>query len=287
MRSRTNTISKFESSGAAAGSADRVPLDGEGHPDRVLRIVTTSWDDGDRSDLRLAGLLNSKQVRGTFYVPINQYRAGPVLNKANLKSLSSEGFEIGAHGVSHQYLPRLSAAMLARDVRTCKEILENTLGEQVSMFCYPGGRYNRRVIRALKKAGYKGGRTVRMLSTKLDFNPFEMPTSLQVYPHSGAEYLKNLITARDLPGLYEYVVQWRRAGAWLQLGKKLFDSVLKEGGIWHLYGHSWEIEELGLWEDLGSMLDYVSGHKDVLYTSNAEALKFLPAGFSDRVGVSA
>jgi peptidoglycan/xylan/chitin deacetylase (PgdA/CDA1 family) len=225
-------------------------------------------------------------VGGTFYVPIHPYRGGPALSEFNLKSLSFGGFEIGAHGVSHQYLPQLSETVLAQDVRTCKEILENAVGKKVDMFCYPRGRYNRRVIRALKEAGYQGGRTVRMLATKLDFPPFEMPTSLQVYPHSTAEYLKNLVRVRDLPGLYDYVVELRRARGWLQLGKRLFDLVLLQGGIWHLYGHSWEIEELGLWKDLGAMLDYVCGRSGVLYISNGEALKFLASGVSGRVGVS-
>jgi hypothetical protein len=34
------------------------------------------------------------------------------------------------------------------------------------------------------------------------------------------------------------------------MGKILFDRVLKEGGVWHLFGHSWQIEEMGLWDDL-------------------------------------
>src|SRR2546430_8764527 len=39
---------------------------------------------------------------------------------------------------------------------------------------------------------------------------------------------------------------------WIDVGKKLFDEVLLKGGVWHLYGHSWEIQELGLWDQLRS-----------------------------------
>jgi hypothetical protein len=54
------------------------------------------------------------------------------------------------------------------------------------------------------------------------------------------------------------------------LGKQLFDEVLEDGGIWHLYGHSWEIEELGIWDDLLEMLDYVSHHSNVTYLTNGQ-----------------
>jgi hypothetical protein len=54
-----------------------------------------------------------------------------------------------------------------------------------------------------------------------------------------------------------FLVHLRRARSWLELGKRLFDVVLENGGVWHLFGHSWEIERLGLWGDLGEILDYV------------------------------
>jgi hypothetical protein len=63
-----------------------------------------------------------------------------------------------------------------------------------------------------------------------------------------------------------------RLGNWLELSKRLFDSVLQNGGIWHLYGHSWEIEELGLWKDLEEMLDYVCKREDVTYVPNWELI---------------
>ena len=34
-------------------------------------------------------------------------------------------------------------------------------------------------------------------------------------------------------------------------------SVLENGGIWHLWGHSWEIEQNGDWEILADILNFV------------------------------
>jgi peptidoglycan-N-acetylglucosamine deacetylase len=239
------------------------------------RIVTTSWDDGNRADLRIAELLRSRGILGTFYVPISPYQGQPSLSHADLKSLSSEGFEIGAHGFSHQLLWGQSAEVLAREIGPCKPILEAVLGSEVRMFCYPRGRYDTNVVRFLTEAGYRGARTVHMLSTNLKFSPFEMPTTMQVFPHPMSSYIKNILRTRKVETLQAGLANVAWLGNWLELGKKLFDSVRQNGGVWHLYGHSWEIHKLGLWKELEELLDYVSNRKDVLYVSNCELVRLL------------
>jgi peptidoglycan/xylan/chitin deacetylase (PgdA/CDA1 family) len=238
-----------------------------------LRVVTTSWDDGDETDLKLAEMLRQRKVGGTFYVPINPYRSRPVMSHAEWKNLSADGFEIGAHGVTHQTLWKLSAEELAKEITPCKPILEDILGKEVRMFCYPKGRYDSRVMHALKGEGYWGARTVQMLSTGLDFDPFEMPTTLQICHHPKFNYIKNVARARRPERLGVYLANRSRIGNWLELGKKLFDSVLKDGGIWHLYGHSREVDDWGMWKELEEMLDYVAQRKDVMYVPNCELIR--------------
>jgi peptidoglycan/xylan/chitin deacetylase (PgdA/CDA1 family) len=241
------------------------------------RIVTTSWDDGDYADLKLAQLLRSKGICGTFYVPIN-YGARP-LSRSELRDLASEGFEIGAHGFSQKPLWGLRPREVTEQVQPCKRILEDILGREVGMFCYPRGRYDANVVRAVQEAGYRGGRTVRMLATRSTFSPFEMPTTLQAFPHARFTYLKNVARGRSLESLQSCLAQMPRLGSWLELGKKLFDVVLKNGGVWHLYGHSWEIEKLGLWDELGEILDYVCGRDGVRYVPNSAILQPQPIVF--------
>jgi peptidoglycan/xylan/chitin deacetylase (PgdA/CDA1 family) len=230
------------------------------------RIVTTSWDDGDYTDLKLAELLQSRGVGGTFYVPIN-YRERP-LDHGQLRSLASQGFEVGAHGFSHRLLCRLHPEVLLQEISPCRPILEDITDREVRMFCYPGGRYNARVVRALQAAGYRGARTVRMLATRPTFNAFEIPTTLQIFPHPRLTYIKHVARERTLESLQTYLLQMSRLGSWLELAKTLFDEVLERGGVWHLYGHSWEIERFGLWEDLCEILDYVSRRDGVSYLQN-------------------
>jgi peptidoglycan-N-acetylglucosamine deacetylase len=249
-------------------------------------IVTTSWDDGEQYDLRVAEILRSKQIRGTFYVPTAPYQARPALSAAQLRALSSEGFEIGAHGVSHKLLWRLSPEELAKEITPCKPYLEDIVGKEVRMFCYPCGRYDLNVIRALKRAGYWGARTVRMLATRPEFNPFEMPTTVQIIPNPRTNYFKNVARSRKLESLQICLANLTRLGNWLELAKRIFDRVLERGGIWHLYGHSQEIEKLGLWKDLEDVLDYVGNRKGVTYVPNCELIRLFPQSIRSGNGQS-
>jgi len=115
-----------------------------------------------------------------------------------------------------------------------------------------------------------------MLATGWQFKPFEIPTTLQIFPHPKLNYIKNLVRARRFESLQVYLANRTWLGNWLELAERLFDSVLQNGGIWHLWGHSWEIDELGLWEDLKKILDYVCNRQGVAYLSNGELLHVLP-----------
>jgi peptidoglycan/xylan/chitin deacetylase (PgdA/CDA1 family) len=243
----------------------------------LTRIVTTSWDDGDPFDLRMAEWLAAREIPGTFYIPVKGHVQGHHrtcrMSLAEMLELNSQGFEIGAHGVSHPNLPECDEQQLIVEVESCKKRLEDDLGNGVSMFAYPRGRHNKKVIAAVKKAGYAGARTTAMLGSQLIFDPFRMPTSVHVYPHTRLEYVRNLARAWELGRAWMCATHLRCASNWVELAKLLFDSVLRSGGIWHLYGHSWEIEELRLWGGLQEVLDYVAKRPGVTYVSNGAAVQ--------------
>ena len=240
-----------------------------------LRIVTTSWDDGDIRDLRIAELLAFHQMSGTFYVPVEPFNGNPALSHDDLRSLNRNGFEIGGHGIAHEIMSEIPLKNVEQVVSGCKATLEDILGSRVRMFCYPRGRYTPQVIEALKSAGYEGARTVRLLATENKYCRYNLPTSIQVYPHTRTEYLRNIARARSAGTLYDYVARLGFEDGWVGLGKTLFDRFLEDGGIWHLWGHSWEIDQLGLWDELAEMLDYVHGREDVLYLNNGDLLQYL------------
>lgn len=235
---------------------------------RKLKVVTTSWDDGNVADLRVAELLKSKRLSGTFYIPLRYHER--TLTDTHLRDLAREGFEIGAHTYSHKELNRLPTEHLLSEIKPCKPALEDASGSEVRMFCYPCGRYNSAVVRNLRQAGYSGARTTRMLSTQFCSDSFAIPTTVQAFEHPSFNYFKNVAKARKLEGFRTFVCQRYRLANWVDLSKRLFDQVMQSGGVWHLYGHSWEVERLGLWNALRDVVEYVSGHDGVQYLSNGD-----------------
>lgn len=247
-------------------------------PEKLLpRIVTTSWDDGDPCDLRVAEMLHARSLSGTFYVPITGHHGTHALGINELRTLDSGGFEVGGHGLSHLTLSQCTREVLICEVETCKRRLEDILGSEVRMFAYPRGRFNDTVIHFLKQAGYAGARTTRMLAQSMNFSPYKMPTTMHAFPHSASDYFRNAARAVDFGAGWKYFTQLQQMDSWVAMAKTLFDSVMQRGGVFHLYGHSWEIDELDLWGELGVVLDHVSDRDGVLYLSNSEILNYNPA----------
>ncbi|SRR5258708_4619073 len=236
-------------------------------------VVSTSWDDDSASGLKIAELLSARGLPGTFYVPTSRLGEESIFTGSDLRALSTSGFEIGAHTISHKILTELEQPALTLEVADCKEILQQILGNEVTTFCYPKGRFNARVVREVERAGYRGARSTQILFSGATFPPYEMPTTVQAYPHHRSNYVRNLIRLGAISALVKSMPDLISFDNWLQLGKSLFDRVLRDGGTWHLYGHPWEIEKLNLWSELKEMLDYVSKRESVTYLNNGELLK--------------
>jgi peptidoglycan/xylan/chitin deacetylase (PgdA/CDA1 family) len=191
--------------------------------------------------------------------------------------LHSAGFEIGAHTLSHCVLSAVPPQVAQEEIFGSKRELEDLLGDDVRMFCYPRGEANAHAVHCVREAGYRGARGTRLLSIETMFSPFLMPTTVQAVPHRPMNYVKNLTRRRAWGSLYRYCSQLRGYPDWVALGKRLFDDVVKSGGVWHLWGHSWEIEKLGLWHDLEGLFDYVAGRTGVLYASNGSTIDAVQA----------
>ncbi|HVH89021.1 MAG TPA: polysaccharide deacetylase family protein [Terriglobales bacterium] len=234
-------------------------------------LVTTSWDDGHPLDLRIAEMLADRGMTGTFFVPLWNPRHSR-LSAGDLQSLSAGGFEIGSHGMLHRNLLAIPRAELRWEIADSKSELEQLIGRRVSLFCYPIGGYNPEIVSEVERAGYDGARTIRMLCTRPNFDRLHVPTTLQAYRHAPSAYLRNLLRRGGVRDLVGYCVALRNCSSWVELGCRLFDRVLREGGVWHLYGHSWEIEEHGLWTELKQILDYIAGRPEVRYVRAVDTL---------------
>jgi peptidoglycan-N-acetylglucosamine deacetylase len=233
-------------------------------------IVTTSWDDGHRDDLKVAELLSARKLPGTFYVTSGSLGDSSHMSASKLRELAEAGFEIGGHTVSHPVLTEIDSDHLKREIVDCKSALEAALGRELVAFAYPKGKFNAAVVNEVKQAGFRCARGVRLLSFARSFPPFAMPVTIQAHPHRWPAYWRNLIKRGQIAALAKSSVMIGRSANWVELGKALFDCAQREGGAWHLVGHSWETEKENGWAELKEMLDYVSGRPGVRYMTNGE-----------------
>src|SRR4030042_4400072 len=99
-------------------------------------IVTTSWDDGHKLDLKLALLLKKYGIRGTFYIsPKNrEFRKADLLSDEEIIKLGRD-FEIGAHTMTHPRLTRIGEKEAFAEIMVSKKHLEKSLGEEAGWFC--------------------------------------------------------------------------------------------------------------------------------------------------------
>jgi len=226
-------------------------------------VVTTSWDDGHKYDIRLARLLKNYGLKATFYIsPENrEFARHDLLTLKEIRELSND-FEIGAHTVTHPRLPTISREQARKEIVDSKVILEEVTGKKVSTFCYPGGAYTRVHVQLVKDAGYRYARTVVRHTFKLD-KPYEAETSLHTYNH-WSDVWKIARFAKFQP---RKALHYRK---WDVLARAMFDRVTEEGGIFHIWGHSWEIDQHNDWERLDSVLHYISAHPLAKYATNGE-----------------
>ena len=82
------------------------------------------------------------------------------LDVSQIKRLSEQGVEFGAHGHSHHPLTRLSSKELTEELATSKSILEGIIGREVTKISYPFGQVNARVKEAAASAGFRAGFTM-------------------------------------------------------------------------------------------------------------------------------
>jgi peptidoglycan/xylan/chitin deacetylase (PgdA/CDA1 family) len=230
-------------------------------------LVTTSWDDGHKLDLKLARLLNKYGIRGTFYISPNNRE----FNKMDLLSDSeiieiSKNFEIGAHTLTHPRLSTVSSVESYDEISGSRQYLEMVTGRRIVSFSYPGGDYDSTHVSQVKKAGFKLARTTKRFAGSIGEKRYEIPTSIHAYKHWSD--IKKIATISN----FDYMNFFKYFSNWDQLAIVFFNHIMQNGQIFHLWGHSWEIEKHNDWDKLEKVLKHIANRRNVMYGTNAELL---------------
>lgn len=230
-----------------------------------MKLITTSWDDGHPLDYRMAELLNKYNLAATFYIPRHNSER-QVMSGSQIAGLAKQ-YEIGGHTLNHVRLHQQNRNIIKNEVAGSFNWLKDLLGHDPESFCFPGGIYNKPAIAAVFKSGYKLARTTELLCTK--FSPAEtiVSTTLQAYEHSGFTYCKHLLKRARWTNLIKWLTL-NSSNNLVKLSEKYLNEVVKKDGCFHLWGHSWEIEENKLWKKLEEIFKALSNRPDFKYIEN-------------------
>jgi hypothetical protein len=99
-----------------------------------------------------------------------------------------------------------------------------------------------------------------------------MPTTLQARPTGRLGRIGHCVRTGNWSGTR---ISGFKSGDWLAAARRGFEHVAHTGGMWHLWGHSWEIEEHGLWDDLAELLAFVGGRDSVQYLPNGVLMEMV------------
>ena len=185
--------------------------------------VAITFDDGCETDLLTAApILQKLHFGATFYVTAGFLGRRGYMSPAQLRELSSLGFEIGCHSMTHAYLSDLDETGLQREIVEAKLQLEQTVGKPVEHFSCPGGRYSRRVVQIVRDAGYRSMATSRAYTNSPSADSFEL----------GRLPVMRKTTIKAFEQLYRGHALWKvtlqsaaRDSAKRLLGNSLYDRV--------------------------------------------------------------
>ena len=153
--------------------------------------------------------------------------------------------------MTHPRLIKINEREAFNEIMDSKKYLENLIGEDVRCFCYPGGDYNKKIKELVKRTGFSGARTTKRFCFEYPPDPLAYGTTMQAY---------NNIS--DVPKILRFSkfnpLKFYKNLYWEHRAKRLFDYVMNIGGVYHLWGHSWEIDKRKYWDKLENVLVYIS-----------------------------
>jgi peptidoglycan/xylan/chitin deacetylase (PgdA/CDA1 family) len=121
--------------------------------------VVVSFDDGYRSDVGVAlPVLKQHDWAGVLNLKVGNLKPGD-LRPRGVRRLIAARWEIDAHTITHPDLTTVDDRRLDYEVAGSRKAIRRLFHVPVHFFCYPAGRYDARVIAAVRRAGYLGATT--------------------------------------------------------------------------------------------------------------------------------
>ena len=217
--------------------------------------VSFSWDDGSIYDLKLAEYFIKYHIPCKLFVPTYNRENRTVLSASQIQSLKHPLISFGGHTNSHVYLTQIPLSDINKEVDDNIKYLEDITGEPIKHFCLPGGQYNSQIIQLIKDQ-FDSIRTADTMCS-LFTGKIRKPT-FHFYPRGIKSLIGNAVRHYDkiLPVIIKASMKYHN---YFDILKASIAIMNKNKTLYkiHIWGHSWEIEELQLWGKLDDMLRYI------------------------------
>ncbi|MGN6431544.1 MAG: polysaccharide deacetylase family protein [Gaiellaceae bacterium] len=120
------------------------------------RPIVLTFDDGYPQDFtRVRPLLAQRHWPGVLNLAVRNLLDGK-LTVRQIRLMIRQGWEVDAHTINHIDLTTLGPSALHHEVAGSRTWIRRRFHVPVDFFCYPSGRYNARVISAVRSAGFLG-----------------------------------------------------------------------------------------------------------------------------------
>jgi hypothetical protein len=232
-------------------------------------LVTFSWDDGAIEDLKLMDLAIKFNIPSLFFIPAaNPERL--VMPPESIKILDNNDFEIGAHTFSHKYLTNLPLKNAVEDIVTGKDFLEQLLGKGIPHFCFPGGKYNDDLVE-ISRSYFKSARTADT-GILVNCNSFLIKPTFHFFNRGKKSLIYNSLLGSSI--VCGMAIRNLFSHGYFNFVKDIIADLHEYPGIYNVivWGHSWEIEEHGLWHLLSDLFQWISSNYPASLRSYSELI---------------
>lgn len=237
-------------------------------PEGKFKAVTFSYDDGCRSDIHLAQILQNHHIKSTFNIS-----SGLLGKSSNDWYLTSDeikqyiinlGHEVAVHGAFHKAPGICRSAEYVKDVYECRMELEKQFECIIRGMAYPDCGITKmshnntyeQIKENLKNLGIVYSRTLGG-----DNDKFALPNDWYAWMptahHTNPEVLNYAKKFVDLkPDAY---------------------CSNQDAKLFYLWGHSYEFERSNNWELMENICDVLGDNDDIWYATNIELYDYVSA----------
>jgi peptidoglycan/xylan/chitin deacetylase (PgdA/CDA1 family) len=97
-----------------------------------------------------------------------------ILSWDEVREMDRDGITFGAHSVTHALFSKLLPEELKHEITQSKKDIEENIGQAVTAFSYPGGRFSNNTTNLLKESGFRCALTSVPSMTTSESNPYEL-----------------------------------------------------------------------------------------------------------------